>query len=135
MWLTPVLSLIWLTPLSRCKSQLCRTATPDTETSGIYQVNQSGKAGVWQLQQADNILDPTYTSDINVEKEHTLTIDVQDTPGVLNQVRVWGGGGREGEGWRGGERGRRCPRNGHCLHRVCRDMHPGLHKGCAPQKP
>ncbi|KAK9833459.1 hypothetical protein WJX81_007169 [Elliptochloris bilobata] len=47
----------------------------------VYMVDEHGGEGVWQV---DNLLDaPTYAGEF---EPHTLSIEVEDRPGVLNQV-------------------------------------------------
>lgn len=56
----------------------------DEESAGVYRVDHREPAGVWQVQ---NILDPTYSNKLTEKfNAHTLSIEVQDQPGVLNQV-------------------------------------------------
>uniref|UniRef100_A0A7S0RGX1 ACT domain-containing protein n=1 Tax=Chlamydomonas leiostraca TaxID=1034604 RepID=A0A7S0RGX1_9CHLO len=49
---------------------------------GVYGEDDAELAGVWEV---DNILDPVFEEGSDFEA-HTLNIEVQDVPGVLNQV-------------------------------------------------
>ncbi|KAG1678268.1 hypothetical protein FOA52_013889 [Chlamydomonas sp. UWO 241] len=55
---------------------------PDT-AADVYVVERSDLQGVWQVQ---SILDPVFSDDLGQYEVHTLSIEVDNTPGVLNQV-------------------------------------------------
>jgi hypothetical protein len=80
---------------------MCRLlpAAPEDRDPDVYgAVASIDEAGVWEV---GNLLDPTFGDDLAQFQAHTLSIDVQDVPGVLNQVscaaREWGMGA--GAGW------------------------------------
>mmetsp|Transcript_41463 Transcript_41463/g.123883 ORF Transcript_41463/g.123883 Transcript_41463/m.123883 type:complete len:355 (+) Transcript_41463:364-1428(+) len=56
----------------------------NAETSDVYFVSDKDMSGHWSVQ---NLLDPVFDDDMNSEYNvHTLSIEVSNTPGVLNQV-------------------------------------------------
>lgn len=75
---------------------MCRPlpAAPEDRDPDVYgAVATIDEAGVWEV---GNLLDPTFGDDLAQFQAHTLSIDVQDVPGVLNQVRHAGWGCGEG---------------------------------------
>jgi hypothetical protein len=55
---------------------------PDA-TADVYAIEEGDPQGVWQVQ---NVLEPIFSDDLGQYEVHTLSIEVDNTPGVLNQV-------------------------------------------------
>lgn len=58
-----------------------------THDADVYAVDNTDAPGVWEV---ENILEATYSKETSQSPEfeaHTLSIEVQDVPGILNQVR------------------------------------------------
>lgn len=56
---------------------------PEDPANDVYSASVDGNNGVWNI---SNILDAAYTPEGRGFEPYTLSIDVQDVPGVLNQV-------------------------------------------------
>lgn len=56
--------------------------TDEERSADVYAVDKNGTEGVWE---AENILDAVYDSNAKFEP-YTLCIEVDNSPGVLNQV-------------------------------------------------
>lgn len=55
----------------------------ESRDADVYMVDEEDLKGVWEV---DNILEATYSATSGDYEAHTLSIEVQDVPGVLNQV-------------------------------------------------
>ncbi len=70
--------------------------TDGVREADVYIVDDNEDQGIWDVTVQDLILDPTYGNLPGDFTAHTLSIEVQDMHGVLNQVRAEGDGAMAG---------------------------------------